>query len=249
MSTECDPWTTTGFLKDPDEDQNRHFSFDHNQTDSPKIIKAVPLKFLLSSQEQSILQRNPYLSLSAKQRYGIAASIAWSVLHLSGSPWLGEHWDQKQAGIFLEKTQGGREVLSRQPCASYIFSLPTTPEEPPTNDFKHIIPNRTVFALGIFLIELCINKSFAEIRQVDERATPASLPDDYAAALSKLEEVYRLAGDSYGYAVARCVKFSFPGRDQNKDFCFSQFRRQFHDAVVAPVQATYLMLPDSHNPV
>ena len=113
--------------------------------------------------------------------------------------------------------------------------------------FKKLILKATVFALGIFLIELCTNKSFTEIRQAGEAATPASLLDDYQTALSNLDEVYRLAGDAYGYAAERCVKFSFQGRDRYKDFDFSQFRQQFHDAVVAPVQATYLMLPDSHN--
>jgi hypothetical protein len=243
VCTERNPWTLTGFLKDPDEDQAQQFSLDHNQTDSPKIIKAVPLKSLLSSPEQSTQQRSPYLSLSAKERYGIAASIAWSVLHLSGSPWFTDHWDQKQVSIFFEKNQGGREVLSRHPCASYVFSSPATPEEPPTNDFKHLIPNRTLFALGIFLIELCINKSFAEIRKAGESVTPASLLDDYQAALGNLDEVKRLAGDSYGYAAERCVKSSFQMRDEYKDFEISQFRQQFHDAVVAPVQATYLMFP------
>jgi hypothetical protein len=248
VCAECHPLTLTGVLKDPDEDQNRQFSLDHNKTDSSKIIEAVPLKSLFSSHKQSTQQRNPCLSLSTKQRYGIAASIAWSVLHLSGSPWFGDRWDQKQVSIFLEKNLGGREVLSRYPCSSYIFSPPATREELTTNDFKHLIPNRIVFALGIFLIELCISKSFAEIRQASEGATPASLLDDYQAALSNLDEVYRLAGDSYGYAAERCVKFSFPGRDLYKDFDFSQFRQQFHNTVVAPVQATYLMFPDSHHP-
>lgn len=41
-------------------------------------------------------------------------------------------------------------------------------------------------------------------------------------------------------------KFYMQGRDQCKDFGVAQFRQQFHDAVVAPVQATYLMFPDSH---
>ncbi|KAF2798221.1 hypothetical protein K505DRAFT_268188 [Melanomma pulvis-pyrius CBS 109.77] len=248
VCTERNPWTLTGFLKDPDEDQDRRFSLGHSQTDLPKIIKAVPLKSLLSSHEQSTQQRNPYLSLSAKQRYGIAASIAWAVLHLGGSLWFGDYWDQNQLCVFLEKNEGGREVLSRHPCASYNFSSPASLEEPPTDDFKHLIPNRTVFALGIFLIELCTNKPFAETRQAGNGAMPASLLDEYQAALSNLDEVYRLAGDSYGYAVERCVKFSFQGRDVHKDFDFSQFRQQFHDAVVAPIQATYLMLPDSHNP-
>ncbi|KGO62813.1 hypothetical protein PEX2_043360 [Penicillium expansum] len=181
--------------------------------------------------------------------YGIAASTAWSVLHLSGSPWLGHHWDEKQANIFLEKNQGGREILSRYPCASYTFLPPTSPEQLVATDFDHLIPNKTVFTLGILLIELCINKSFAECRQTGESVTPASLLDDYKAALSKLNEVYRVAGDSYGYATERCVKFAFQGPDSYQDFTFSKFRQQFYDAVVAPVQATYLAFPDSYIPV
>jgi hypothetical protein len=249
VCTEYSPRTLKGVLKDPDENQDGQFSLDHNQTDSPNIIKAVPLKSILSSHEPSTQQRNPCPPMSVKQRYGIAASIAWSVLHLSGSPWFGDHWDQKQVSIFLEKNQGGREVLSRHPCASYIFSSPANPEEPPTNDFKYLIPNGVVFALGIFLIELCIGRSFAEARQAGEGVTPASLLDVYQAALSNLDEVYRIAGDSYGYAAERCVKFSFKGgRDLYKDFGFSQFRQEFYDVVVAPIQATYLMFPESHNP-
>jgi hypothetical protein len=249
VCTECNPWTLAGFLKDPGEGQGRQFSFDDSKTEFSEIIKAVPLKSLLSSHEQLTQQQNGYTSLSAKQRFGIAASVAWSVLHLSGSPWLGNQWDDKQASIFLEKDQGDREILSRHPCALYIFSSPTTPEEPPTNNFKHLIPNIIVFGLGILLIELCINKSFAEIRETNENAMSNSLLDDYQTALSRLDEVYRLAGDSYGDAVARCVKSEFQGRDIYKNFDFSQFRQKFYDTVVAPVQATYLMFPDSRIPV
>lgn len=247
--TECNRWALGGFLKDPDEEQGRTFSFDYSQTDMSKIIKVVPLKSLLSSHEQSAQRQPLYISLSTKQRYGIAASTAWSVLHLSGSPWLGDHWDKKQANIFLERNQDGREIFSRYPCASYIFLPPTSLEQPATNDLNLLIPNRAVFALGILLIELCINRPFAESHQSGESVTPTSLLDDYQAALSKLDEVYSLAGDSYGYAVMRCVKFAFQGRDLYKDFSFSQFRQQFYDSVVAPVQATYLAFPDSCIPV
>ncbi|KAJ5435680.1 hypothetical protein N7445_006565 [Penicillium cf. griseofulvum] len=245
VGTKCNRCTLAGFLKDPDKDQGRKFSLDHSQTDLSKIIKAVPLKSLLPSHEQSAQRQTHYSSLSTKQRYGIAASTAWSVLHLSGSPWLGHHWDEKQASIFLERNQDGREIFSRYPCALYIFSPPTSSEQPVANDLNYLISNRTVFTLGILLIELCINKSFAESRQTDESVTPISLLDDYQAALSKLDEVYSLAGDSYGYAAERCVKFAFQGRDLYKDFSFSQFRQQFHNSVVAPVQATYLAFPDS----
>jgi hypothetical protein len=113
VCTECNRWTLTGFLKDLDEDLGRQSSLDYSRTDLSKIINAVPLKSLLSSHEQSARRQTTYISLSTKQRHGIAAATAWSVLLLSGSPWLSDHWDEKQANIFLERTQGGREVFSR----------------------------------------------------------------------------------------------------------------------------------------
>ncbi|KAJ5773291.1 hypothetical protein N7457_008187 [Penicillium paradoxum] len=246
---ECTSWTMTGFIKDLDEEEDRQFHLDHSPTNVSKIVKAIPLKTLLSSHEQSTQQPTTHASLSAKQRYSIAASTAWSVLHLSGSPWLTDHWHENQANIFLERNRDGRELLSQHPCASCIFSAPSTPEKPPTTDFDYMIPNRIVFALGILLIELCINKSIAGIQRTSESAMPGSLLDDYQAALRKLDEVYSLAGDSYGYAVERCVKFAFQGRDVYKDFGFSQFRQQFYDTVVAPVQATYLTFADMRIPV
>jgi hypothetical protein len=244
-------WSLTGFLEDLHGDHGkRSFSVQHNHKDLTKVIKAITLKSLLSSQEQShsAEQHNLYLDLPAKQRYGIAASIAWSVLHLRGSPWFGDHWYQEQVSMFLERSQSSREMLSQHPCASYTFSKQVSLEEPRTDDMKDQFPNIAVFALGIILIELCINRPIASIRRADEDTTPLSLLDDYKTALSSLDEVYRLAGDSYGYAAERCVKFSFEGRNQHNDFDFLRFRQQFYGTVVAPVQATYLMLSHSYYP-
>lgn len=64
-----------------------------------------------------------------------------------------------------------------------------------------------------------------------------------------LVQVYSLAGDSYGYAAEQCVKFAFQGREVYKDFGFSQFRQQFYDTVIAPVQVIYLAFPDMHVPI
>ena len=214
--------------------------------DSRKVIKAVPLKSLLSPRDQRKQRKNPYLALSTKQRLGIAATIAWSVLHLASSPWLHDDWDQTQMGILLEKTQNGKEILSQHPCASYVFSAPREAEAGAGEKFSQFIPNRAVFALGILLIELCISEPLSELRDGDGTdQTQGSLFDAYQAALSRLDEVYRLAGDAYGYATERCVKFSFEGRDVWNDFEFETFRKQFYGVVVAPVQVTYLMLPDS----
>ncbi|KAK2877138.1 hypothetical protein FQN49_001382 [Arthroderma sp. PD_2] len=234
LNTKC---KLEGILKIPDDDQDRQFFLGHHQTNSPNIVKVVPILSLVHTQPQ---QQNPWLSLSAKQKYGIAASISWSVLHLGGSPWFSEQWYQKQVAMFIERTRSGREILSQYPCVSDIFSPSIVAREnQPSFELEDLIPNRTIFALGVFLIELCTNRSVL---------LQSSILDVYRTAISSLDEVYRIAGDSYGYAAEKCVRFCFQGRDVCKDFEFSQFRQQFHDAVVAPIRATYLMFPDSSSP-
>lgn len=220
----------------------QRFYVDNHKHNISKIIKAIPLKFLFSN-EQSAPKRSVSLPLSAKQRLGIAASVVWAVLHLGNSPWLGDQWDQNQLSIFVEKSPDNGESLSRYPCASHIFPSPSALKQPRTDNLKHYIPNKTVFTLGIVLIELGLNKPFSALRQDADATMPTSLLNDYETALSHLDEVYRLVGDSYGYAAERCIKFSFQGRDVCKDFDFEHFREQFYEAVVAPVQATYLMFP------
>lgn len=69
--------------------------------------------------------------------------------------------------------------------------------------------------------------------------------EDYAVAEMQTDKVYLEAGYSYGYAVQRCLRCEFPGRDVTKNFQFQQFRMDFFNGVVAPIQATYALIPSS----
>ncbi|KAK5656739.1 hypothetical protein OQA88_4287 [Cercophora sp. LCS_1] len=235
-----------GFLKDPeDESCTTKFSVCNNPTDLTGIVDVVSVSSVVFQCNQA--PRRSYPSLSAKERYAIAASIAWSILHLSGSLWMADHWDCTRTHMFIEKPRHGREALSQHPYAACTLSPVAVPEPESANPFRHIVPNQTVFALGLFLIEICTGRRIQDSRQSGNDNAQLSLFDDYQTALKELDEVYRIAGDSYGYATERCIKFAFQGRDQYKDFHFEQFRQQFYDAVVAPVQATYLMFPESRG--
>lgn len=218
--------------KDPDENDCRRFALSPNQPDLFKITETFQLRSLLSSGDLPTGGQNPIRSLSAKQRYGIAAAIAWSVLHLGETPWLGEFWSKQQANIFLEKNKLTGAPDSSKPYLSCIFSGAPPPEERPSSELDELIPNRAIFALGVILVELCM---------IDLKSE--SLVEDYRAVVSRLDEVRRIAGSAYGDAAERCIKFSFPGRDMYKTFDMLQFRKRFYDDVVAPVQAAYYLMP------
>lgn len=247
----CDTWTVSGFLRDPESvgESELRFALSH-VPGGPSSVACLTLKSLIASQQQPGLRRAlPHLTLSAKERCGIAAGLAWLVLHLSGSPWLGERWAWIQAKMLVEKPRGGREELSRYPCLS--CHLPCPPEQAlpdkdaaaagadRAKDLSRYIPNKPVVQLGILLVELCLNQSLADF-QTAEAPAPSSLVDDCSVAESMLDEVRLIAGESYGNAAERCIKFVFRGIELRRHFDYPEFRRDFYEAV-APVQARYMM--------
>lgn len=249
--------TRSVFICDPGDggEMTKRFSLNHLEGMSA-VSGTLTLKSLIYSPESAWSQ-----GLSTKQRRGIAAALCWSMLHLSGSPWLGENWDQIQAKILTQQTRDGRDILSRYPCVSCLFPLAENADSQPVHtstsnndaaDFSHLISNKPVFELGILLIELCLNKSIGGLGvaagdQESGGRYQTTMLDDYSTAVRKLDEVRRLAGDAYGNAAERCIKFVFQGSESTRDFDLPNFRCEFYNVVVAPVQATYDMIPDTSS--
>ncbi|KAI0184928.1 hypothetical protein EV127DRAFT_412610 [Xylaria flabelliformis] len=107
ICAEIAPENLAGYFQgpenDPDENEHQRFVLDSKQNAMPEITETFHLESLLSLSDLADGKQNPIHFLSAKQRYGIAASIAWSVLLLGETPWLSESWSEKQAKLFLEK--------------------------------------------------------------------------------------------------------------------------------------------------
>ncbi|KAI1747738.1 hypothetical protein F4782DRAFT_520224 [Xylaria castorea] len=237
MCTENTHQDLTGYFKDPekdlDENDHQRFTLDFKQPDLFQITEAFQLNGIRSLGNLRTRKQNPIRSLSAKQRYGIAVSIAWSVLHLGDTPWLSESWSEKQANLFLEKNLNGGGPDSPKFYLSYLFSTSPLLQERSSSQLDELIPNKAIFSLGIMLVELFI---------MDFRSAMA-IGGYCCTAMWRLDDVRRIAGSAYGDAAERCIKFFFPGYDHDKNFNVMQFRRNFYDHVVAPVQAAYYLMP------
>ncbi|KAK0711814.1 hypothetical protein B0H67DRAFT_491356 [Lasiosphaeris hirsuta] len=187
-----------------------------------------------------------------RHRYGIAAALCWSVLHLGGSPWVGEGWDTWQAKVFSATSaedSGGPCLMSRYPYVSCLLPSPPPPPSTPADrraGFDDVMRS-LVFDLGVLLIELCLKSSFANLRAAYRAAQSGgceTIPGESRAWGVKglVEEVRSEIGDNYGDAIERCVKFVFPMSETKRRFENPEFRRAFYETVVAPVQATYELI-------
>ncbi|EHA55776.1 hypothetical protein MGG_07344 [Pyricularia oryzae 70-15] len=187
-------------------------------------VKAVPIKEILATdaRKQRSNRFHPGTILCfRKDRYAMAATATWAVLYLAETPWLLTDWDGKEQLQLIQRQQSPGGTFA---TISTLLWDPGRKQQyrkmplPLPTWCSGSVRNGTLFALGILLIELGLNQSFEQLR------------DD----------------EWYGYAVQRCLRFEFPGRDVTKSIQFDQFRHQFFFlCVVAPVQATFALLASS----
>ena len=187
-----------------------------------------------------------HLRLSRRKRLEIAAAAAWTTLLLCETPWLNQTWDKHGLSFFTgDVSASGLPLVS--PCVSMTQDCASNPlmaASVGVNLQNKLIRNETMFALGVLLIELGLNRSFEECKRVKTIDTNAKIGvDDYDIADSLIEDVFDEVGEPYGNAVQRCIRFAFPGRDATKNFGHATFRQYFHNLVVAPIEATLSTAP------
>lgn len=187
-----------------------------------------------------------HLKLSRRKRLEIAVAAAWTMLLLCETPWLNHTWDKHGLSFFSEGASASELPLA-SPCVSMTQGLASDPLLATRAGFNlrnKLIRNEAMFALGVLLIELGLNRSFEECKRMKNIDTMAKIGvDDYDVADSLIEDIFDEVGEPYGNAVQRCIRFAFPGRDLTKNFGHATFRQYFHNLVVAPLEATLSTVP------
>ncbi|KAL6859527.1 hypothetical protein J3F83DRAFT_749274 [Trichoderma novae-zelandiae] len=225
-----------GSLKDPAPSSPHEgiFSLSHLSRNHDTIIRDISLEKIIATESQRVA---PAIQpLSAKRRYGIAASLAWAVLYLADSPWLAQGLDRRKVNLFLQRRQANGFIsLSEKAYLSCPLSKPTTLPSPASSStsLRQTTPKGLIFDLGILLIELAVNQSFSE------DSLSAILQHDYRPLKQYLDRVEQEAGIYYFNAAQRCVYSVFLADQGQMVFDLDGFQHEFYSTVVAPLQATY----------
>ncbi|KAI5806084.1 hypothetical protein EDC01DRAFT_626183 [Geopyxis carbonaria] len=179
-----------------------------------------------------LFQRQYYVS--KKQRLLLGIKLASSVLQLHSSGWLREDWSSEDI-VFFENSST-HQVLFDHPivhCAD-----PTTKE-----NSKWLVPcNKTLFSLGIILIELYYGRCLDQCPgPVSNRQSTSGINETLRLQLladEMVNVVYDDAGTSYGDAVRRCIRgVDYPDRSLEK----SGFKEEVYRVVLCPLETSMEM--------
>ncbi|KAI4219034.1 MAG: hypothetical protein L6R36_008607, partial [Xanthoria steineri] len=133
-------------------------------------------------------------------------------VELYESPWLSESWSKNDIWFFSSGVDCHKRPNIERPYISRSFKArsdqdTSTSEEVPvaqTDHYSHLIINKTLFALGILLIELALNRPFEELRTDVMSSEPSAsnrsytTVDAYQVATSLIDRVYDEQGTQYG---------------------------------------------------
>lgn len=137
----------------------------------------------------------------------LAVPLAAGVLRLHNTPWLAEGWNH--SNICVIRRNG--KLLADHPFVSQPLATMSQPvcTVPGSSVAARIIRNRTLFALGITLIEMCMGKPMKELHTPAELNMDGTKHDlsDYqtASRLLDLEEVSDRFGQRWSNVVRRCI--------------------------------------------
>ncbi|KFY43828.1 hypothetical protein V494_01792 [Pseudogymnoascus sp. VKM F-4513 (FW-928)] len=212
---------------------------------SQELSKPLCLNMLLS---KSVDPGRLRQKLSDKERLKIALTLASTVLQLYDSPWIDTVWSGQDIQFLSSKGADNDEAPFIGPFVSTSFRGPASSsgsrQLPPTSPSLAdvLIPSKVLFALAVMLVELCLDKTLVEMRQVsgeEDGTRRTTLLDDYETAHKQLNAVYQKSGSNYGDVVQRCLKCEFNITPKQKRLGFEDFRHLVYEGVVAPLEENY----------
>ena len=185
--------------------------------------------------------------MTRRDRLQLAITLASSVLQLHETPWLNDDWGIDNI-FFIERP--GIDAYEHPFVARHFDPASSASVNAIPSSLAYVIPNQTLYGLGIALIELWYGKTLAELYKAGDG--PQDSADAQLNFLTSFNTAFRLvseledeAGEMYSDAVRRCIQCDFKSRAKN--FRDVQFQTAVFEGVVAQLKANYEFLHKSRN--
>ena len=203
----------------------------------------ISFQTFLGTSNELLLQPS---ELSTENKLRLALKASTSVLHLYQTPWLKQRWTSKD--ILLIQSVEGKTLTDV--FVTHDFH-DTHRESTPSDDAFSNVFEPTIFALGLFLIELSMNQTWQQIRQsavkrimkIDSEQDGSFLADLAAIdaiiqqttderILPKLRPFYK-EGPFYLEAIRACLLCELDGKATLMD---ADFRQAVFEKVIRPLR-------------
>lgn len=173
---------------------------------------------------EQLLSKDSKITLTRRERYLIALTLASSHLQLHATPWISSQWEK--GDIFFLRSHD--QICFDKPYISRNFA-----PNPPTDSSSH---DRSLSNLGIMLLELCFGTALEdhELRKKYPSDSTSNPFLDMAAALEWSPRAVEEAGPEFADAILWCLH-NMPGSGES-DSKLEKRREELFVKVVEPLK-------------
>ena len=182
-------------------------------------------------------------TLTRRERYKIAATLASAFLQLHATPWLRKDWSKKDI-LFLEAEENGarrpviveRAYVARDYKSRHELGDETVEDGAPLERSSETA-GESLFRLGVILLELCFGQALEDHRLRQQYVGPDGQVNDYTDRITAFEwqkDVLGESGFEFANAIRRCLNYSFSPR--NAAFARDEFEETIYVDVIQPLE-------------
>ncbi|KAF8249170.1 hypothetical protein K440DRAFT_223645 [Wilcoxina mikolae CBS 423.85] len=226
QSPDCDD-SCLGILVDDDERKHR-VSLATTPLRNHQPGRSISLEALLLS---------GYL-LPRRERLILGVKLASTVMQLHNTGWLDETWDKRDIVFLVDPTSSDKSSTERPAVWRSFGSLPPTSTCTPGSPRSIARCNKTLFSLGVVLLELWFWKSLDELEREALSNNPessgwTSAERSFETADRMVDKLHADALPLYSGAVRRCIRgLDYPQTSLSKD----DFKKEVYHKVVCPLE-------------
>jgi hypothetical protein len=168
----------------------------------------------------------------------LALKLAWSVLLLSSTNWLEGKWTKENILLVMDTPNKPLPYLSHRFESSHWGSTQSTLSPTTIDQVSDWVMNTSLFALGIFLLEMCYDQPIEDLATRKEKNENGEASDHTpfltAMRLSKLAQ--EELGVGYAQAIRSCLEFPKIDMDLNgKPADFPKFATIIMRDIISPL--------------
>lgn len=216
-----------GILVD-DEERKHRVSLATTALRNHQPGRTISLEALLSSR----------FPLPRRERLVLGVKLASTVMQLHNTGWLNEMWDKRDIVFPVDPTNPDKASTERPAVWRSFGSLPPTSACTPGSPRSIAQCNKTLFSLGVVLLELWFWKSLDELERdaltsIPESSGWTSVERSFETANRMVEKLHTDALQLYSDAVRRCIQgLDYPQTCLSKD----DFKKEVYRKVVCPLE-------------
>ena len=168
-------------------------------------------------------------SLTKRSRLRIAVTLVSAALQLHTTPWLKKNWGKED--ILFHNGSAQHPYISK----SFAQGNPTISETdgmPSEEDSWTPIRNKSIFNLGVLLLELAFGKPLSTFRIAND----PPFFTEYAIACRLVGQLAEEESSGYSDAARACVYCDFGTKVKTLDFDNEAFKQALYDDVLIPLE-------------